>query len=780
MECSEAAFAAAVVAASLAALVLAAAPSAGADRNIYVSPEGDDAWSGLLDSPNAALTDGPLRTLGRAGELARPGDTCLVREGVYRETLRPSRSGKAGAEIVFRSYPRETPVITGADPVTGWRRGEGGVWSAGAGWDLGHENQVFADGPDDFAMLTEARWPTNTGTLLQPARARVEKGTANTITDPGLPGGRDAWKGALLWCAGGSEWICWAARVTAYDEKTHTLTFDKAQGKWYRPRKGNPYVLMGLRSALDSPGEWWFDPRARRLHLMPPGGSHPDDLKIEMKRRAYAIDLAGRCHVRIAGLRFRAAGIRTDKRSSDIVLEGLKGLYVGHSYEKDVSSKATVLVRGSRIEVRDCEFAYASGSVVSLKGRGNRIVNCFIHDGNYGAKWRGTLGASGRGHVIAYNTVRHSGRDLVNVHGLSASLIEHNDLSDAGWLTSDLGMTYGHNTDLDATVIRRNFVHDNHAPSCSMGIYFDHLSHNVIVHNNIVWNVKHDPIRINNPSYFDLVLNNTCWRTGRIVTFDHSRRNDLHGTRYQNNIVNAPIRLPGHVVVDHNMIEREPPLVDPAGRNFAPRAGCAAVGAGLDLSADGAGARADIGALAPGEAPWRVGHDFSRPAPESRLHRPRFAHMNVVRNACFELERLEHWEKTGTGNATLVEGNGWGNKFGSGKPEPTGTSKRELRLGPGRDGVRQLVEGLKPRTRYRLSAWLKVSGEDEAVTLGVSAAGGADAAVSTNSTAWVRKTVEFETGPRATSATVFLTKTSPGPGNAWCDNVGLPLTPPQR
>ncbi|MHC5057983.1 MAG: right-handed parallel beta-helix repeat-containing protein [Planctomycetota bacterium] len=480
MECWRAVLGAAIIGASLVTFLLAAASGASAGESFYVSPRGEDGWSGRLPSPNGERTDRPFRTLARAAEAAGPGDTCFVREGVYSETLRPARSGTAGAPITFRSHRNETPVISGADPVTGWRREGGGVHSAGVDWDLGHENQVFAGGPGDGTMLTEARWPTNTGTILRPVRARVQKGTENTITDPKLPGGPDARKGALLWCAGGSEWICWTARVTAYDEKTHTLTFDKKQKKWYRPRKGNPYVLMGLRSALDSPGEWWFDSAAGRLYLMPPGGRDPDALRIEMKRRTYAIDLAGRSHVRIIGLRFRAGGLRTDKDSSDIVLEKLKGEYVGHSYEKDVSSKAAVLIRGSRIEVTSSEFAYASGSVVSLEGRDNTIVNCFIHDGNYGAKWRGTLGAAGRGHVIAYNTIRHSGRDLVNVHGLSASLIEHNDLSDAGWLTSDLGMTYGHNTDFDGTVIRRNLVHDNHAPSCSMGIYFEHLSHNVI------------------------------------------------------------------------------------------------------------------------------------------------------------------------------------------------------------------------------------------------------------------------------------------------------------
>jgi len=642
-------------------------------------------------------------------------------------------------------------------------------------------NQVFADGK----LLTEARWPNNTGTILQPVRARMQSGSGDTIVDPKLPGGPDAWKGALLWCAGGAEWICWTARVTAYNAKAHTLTFTKKQERrWYRPRKGNPYVLMGIRAALDAPGEWWFDAAGRQLHLIPPAGKTPDSLSIEMKRRIDAIDLCGRSHIRVAGLHFRAGGLRTDAKSSDIVLDGLKGTYVAHSYEHDVSRKSGVLIHGRRIELRNSELAYSSGSVVDVQGRDNRIINCYIHDGNYGAKWRGTLGLAGRGHAVAYNTVRHSGRDLVNVHGLTRSLIEYNDLSDAGWLTSDLGMIYGHNTDFGNTEIRWNLVHDNHAPACNMGIYFDHLSHNVIVHHNIVWNVRSDPIRVNNPSYYNLVYHNTCWGTGPIVTFDHARRNDLFATRYTNNILNGKFRLPKHVAIDHNLNTKTPGLVDPKNRNFALKPDAKARNAGAvieGVTADVRDGKPDIGALEYGRKTWRAGHDFANPPKRPiRCKRPRIGYMNLVRNACFELDTLEDWTKTGAGSAKLVKGNGWGTSTFGGSEHPTGTSKRELRLGGGRDGIAQRVTGLHPGTGYAVSAWLRVSGADESVRLAVSGHGGKEAAVSTNSTGWVRRTVEFRTGAKSTSATVRIVKTTSGKGHAWCDNIGLPLTPPKK
>jgi hypothetical protein len=60
--------------------------------SLYISPAGNDAWSGTLAAPNAEGTDGPLATIRRAQELLREkkakGDlwgpvTVLLRGGRY-------------------------------------------------------------------------------------------------------------------------------------------------------------------------------------------------------------------------------------------------------------------------------------------------------------------------------------------------------------------------------------------------------------------------------------------------------------------------------------------------------------------------------------------------------------------------------------------------------------------------------------------------------------------------------------------------------------------------
>lgn len=104
-----------------AAALLVACPPAYA-REIFVSPRGDDLNAGTLDQPFA--------TVARASALAAPGDTCFLRKSVYREVLRPGRSGEPGKDITFAAYQDEAVLLTGADLLGDWMDEGDGVWSA--------------------------------------------------------------------------------------------------------------------------------------------------------------------------------------------------------------------------------------------------------------------------------------------------------------------------------------------------------------------------------------------------------------------------------------------------------------------------------------------------------------------------------------------------------------------------------------------------------------------------------------------------------------------------
>ena len=117
------------VLASLALLACAVRAEAG-ENVYYVSPAGNDAWSGRLADPNARRTDGPWKTISKACAAARPGDTCRLRGGIYREVLKPARDGTPGAPIVFEAQAGEEAVLSGADPLVGWEAAGEGLFKA--------------------------------------------------------------------------------------------------------------------------------------------------------------------------------------------------------------------------------------------------------------------------------------------------------------------------------------------------------------------------------------------------------------------------------------------------------------------------------------------------------------------------------------------------------------------------------------------------------------------------------------------------------------------------
>ncbi|WP_407452428.1 right-handed parallel beta-helix repeat-containing protein [Bifidobacterium pullorum] len=87
----------------------------------HVRPDGDDLATGDLDHPFA--------TISKAAELACPGDTVIVHEGVYREQVDPSRGGVSDLErIVYRAADGEHPVIKGSERITAWEHDHGNVW----------------------------------------------------------------------------------------------------------------------------------------------------------------------------------------------------------------------------------------------------------------------------------------------------------------------------------------------------------------------------------------------------------------------------------------------------------------------------------------------------------------------------------------------------------------------------------------------------------------------------------------------------------------------------
>ena len=87
----------------------------------YVATNGNDSYTTI----QAQNINTPWKTIQKAASLMTAGDTCLIRGGIYRETVTVANSGFTGSPILFEGYGNEAVMIDGTDTLSGWTTGAG-------------------------------------------------------------------------------------------------------------------------------------------------------------------------------------------------------------------------------------------------------------------------------------------------------------------------------------------------------------------------------------------------------------------------------------------------------------------------------------------------------------------------------------------------------------------------------------------------------------------------------------------------------------------------------
>ena len=598
-------------------------------RTLHVALTGSDTNDGSATRP--------FRTVQRCATIAVAGDTCLIRAGTYRETVRPANSGVEGAPIRFRAAPNETVVVSGAERVSGWTPHRGNIHAATATLpiqdfaDTGFTaNQVFVAG----TMQPQARWPNNTGgNLLKPGLAGgyvrmldgdPQRAVAQNANIPAIPEG---WAGATIWV---NEW---------YTSRTGTVT-DGGAGRleatmsWPYTRDAYWFFVTGKLGLLDAAGEWHYDHAARRLYLWAPGGGEPQD--VEVKMRTFAFDLTGRSHIELLDLDVFAATITTSDDSRGVVIDGLRARYVSHhvrlpplpASERAPNSDAALVLsshthdtgiqlRGADHVLRNSEVAFSAGNAVLLEGAGHDVVNNVLRDANYASSFAALIRVNGTGHRILRNTLDGAGRSAIEVDFRTNGVdfrnneIAYNSITRFGNLSSDLGGIYVCcSVNLAGTTIHHNHVFSPDGYSFHWevaGIYTDNNSYNATVHHNLL-----HTFNVNKPNALKI-----------------ASRANAGPERIYNNTVDAPVVVPSSAnywvrnnlfvrggaasgaAVSNNLFQgTDPRFINAAARDYSLAAGSPAIDAGVALVpfTDGfSGSRPDIGAFESGVAAWTAG-----------------------------------------------------------------------------------------------------------------------------------------------------------------------------
>jgi PA14 domain/Right handed beta helix region len=608
----------------------------------YVAPSGDDTNPGSLEKP--------FKTIQKCADVVTAGFTCVVRAGTYRETVTPKNSGTSAKPITFKTAPGETALVSGADVVTGWTPGAGAIQTAGVNWDLGAgNNQVFVNGK----MVFEARYPNAvSGDLLESrnwGRVRDPQGakSAWTFAADGVPANLT---GAKINIVPGPVWVAETGAVTA--SSGGTLSFSALGGQLeevpsfdpnlYALKNGNPYFVWGKRELLDAPGEWFLE--GGTLSIIPPEGVILSGATVEIKRRLSAFDLRDRSFITLKGFQVKAATITTadparpnEATSSNIVLDDVHVRYpshftlskLGNAWGTGVNDSG-VLLFGRNHTLKNSTVAFSAGNGVTMNGVGHVLENNIIHDVNYAATDSSAVSTDGSGlglsnQTIRFNTLYNAGRSVLVHRNAQRLKILNNHLYNAGLLVNDLGMTYTFQSDGGGTEIAYNLVHDNFAPSESMGIYLDNGSKNFLVHHNIVYNVR-AALNLNLPSLNNRVYNNTLlgWNEASSSWGPNQSDWKVDGTELSNNIFTGPRNISpdgARAILSFagsNNLEAatNPKFTNLSEFDFSLQSGSSAIDAGKVIAGitDGfVGAAPDIGALESGKPMFRTGANITEP-----------------------------------------------------------------------------------------------------------------------------------------------------------------------
>ena len=602
------------------------------DEGYFISPQGSDNNPGTINRP--------FKTVQKCAEVVQAGETCWLREGIYRETIKPAVSGTNKEPITFAAYKNETATISGTELIERWDVYRNSIFRTKVTLPISNysdtgflANQVFVNGE----MMPEARFPNldEKQDFLRPTLIggglKSEGGTVATIENSEIPTLSEGWVGAKVWS---NEW---------YTTRTGTITGGTAEkltaqmaASW--DRGGFWLYFFGKLKLLDSPGEWFYQPDKQTLYLWSPDSKKPR--QVEVKQRNFAFDLRDRSYIIVRNLNLFANTITTSDRSTGIVIDGIRAKYVSHhmtlpplpeTEQAPDSDNALFLashahdtgiqLRGNGNVLKNSVIEWSSGNGVLLEGKNHQVTNNIIANTNYMVSYAAPVRINGNGHKITHNTITRAGRDAMNIDWHTAGVdgrnieIAYNDISQFGMLSTDLGAIYVCcHINLEGGSIHHNWIRDTKAFSKAWGtrgIYLDLESFNSTIHHNVVWNLIWGRDNYNllagSPRGHERVFNNTF--LGEVFTDGGSvdaRNNIFAGSK---SIVAD--QQSNNLFMDTKFKFAKPPIEESKSLpDFSLQPGSPAVDAGVvipGITKDFVGDAPDIGAYERGKPVWKAG-----------------------------------------------------------------------------------------------------------------------------------------------------------------------------
>ncbi|MHB8952185.1 MAG: right-handed parallel beta-helix repeat-containing protein [Pirellulaceae bacterium] len=534
----------------------------------YVSPTGNDAWTGRLQEPNPERTDGPLASLIGARDAVRAlraqagaptPVTVRVLGGVYHMAeplvLSPEDSGSESAPVVFEVVPEQRAVLSGGQVITGMEQ-KGPLWEvtipevSSGQW---YFRQLFVAGQ----RRQVARSP-NTG------YHRIAERLPGPADAQGKPFSRDT----FLFAEGDlapferigdvnvilmHSWETSIHPLKSVDVGTRTVQFAAPLKEWWCIGYWEPhqrYYVENARELLDQPGEWYLNRETGVLSYWPLPGETLGNTQVVAPRVTELVRLEGQPdegrfvdHITLRGLTFHNSDWVHDPRGNS-------------STQAAVEVPAALMADGARhCTIEDCEVAHVGTYGIWLRRgctdcqvRRNRLFDLGAGGIRVGeAKMASTDAAESSRNVVDNNHIYDGGHVYAAGVGVwvaqsSHNRISNNDIHDLdytgisiGWnwddapnrtdhnviernhvhhvargVLSDAGLIYCLGVS-PGSVIRDNLFHDiwpYAQPPFGWGIYLDATCGEYLVENNLVYNTLSGGLMYNNGGHEHVIQNN--------------------------------------------------------------------------------------------------------------------------------------------------------------------------------------------------------------------------------------------------------------------------------